>query len=341
MNTRFSQRRRFLQQCDWHEANVSALIPDASTRQYFRLSKGGKRAMLMDDIGGKSSVLPFIRITEHLISLNVRAPLIYQQDIEQGFLLLEDLGDGTFTQLMANGHDEKKLYQDAIKLISHIHNHPRATDIKLPPYDFSHFIDEALLLVDWYFPASRHEGLCNDAREEYIDIWQSIFNNLPLASPTLVLRDFHVDNLMLVDNTCAVLDYQDALIGPPAYDVVSLLEDARRDLTTSLIEEIKHDYFHLNPDINRPVFEHQLAVWGTQRHCKVAGIFVRLWLRDNKPVYLKHLKRVLGLIQRNISHPSLAPLKHWTSKHSLRLEHREFTQTREQMLSKTTFPITS
>ncbi|NKB76002.1 MAG: phosphotransferase [Gammaproteobacteria bacterium] len=321
MNDRSSQRKQFLIQHNWGEATISALIPDASTRRYFRLTKGTDHAMLMDDIGGAANVKPFVQVTKHLASLDVRTPKIYHQDGENGFLMLEDLGNDTFTTLLNKGCDDYELYPRAIDLLAKLHNQPNAKKIELPPYDFKHFIDEANLFADWYVPATKKMKLEPSQRSLYRTTWQQIFQALPPLQSTLVLRDYHVDNLMLIHDQCAALDYQDALIGSIAYDVVSLLEDARRDVSMTLSAEMKQRYLEQNPETNRAHFDHHLTVWGVQRHCKVAGIFVRLWLRDNKPVYLRHLHRVMSLIERHIDNPNLFPLKNWMEENKVSLKH--------------------
>ena len=293
--------------------------------------------MLMDEPGGAEQIHPFINITHHLQNLGIDTPTIYAEDIEEGFLLLEDLGDDTFTNLLSTGSDESMLYQKATDLLIDLHIHPQATSIDLPEYDFAHFIQEARLLTDWYLPASTGNLLSAQAKQEYDQCWRQIFDSLPNLSPTLVLRDLHVDNLMLKQGHCAVLDYQDVLIGSPAYDLVSLLEDARRDLPPSLVQTMKARYLERMPTVDPEKLEHHLVVWGAQRHAKVAGIFVRLWLRDEKPVYLKHLKRVIGLIHRHLNHPCLEPFSNWLAKHIGPLEHRELSaaegKIREQILN--------
>ena len=282
--------------------------------------------MLMDDPGGADNLSPFINITNHLRNIGILAPEIYHQDIDNGFLLLEDLGDNTFTELLTQDPSEANeyhLYQKAIDILAHLHSNPMSTNIPLDNYDLAHFIAEARLFTDWYLPALRKKKTQQTDIDHYEAAWRTIFNALPQIEPALVLRDFHVDNLMLSGDQCAVLDYQDALIGSPAYDVISLLEDARRDIEPTLINAMKQRYFAYFPETDRTVFEHHLAVWGMQRHCKVAGIFVRLWLRDDKPVYLVHLHRVIGLINRHLENPNLAPLKSWMENTVGTLKHRD------------------
>ena len=231
------------------------------------------------------------------------------------FLLLEDLGTQTFTQLLAEGYDEVALYRQAIGVLGRINRHPRGATIALPVYDTERALAEANLLLDWYIPARRSRPVKAEARAAFQQIWKHVLATLPPLRPTLVLRDYHVDNLMLAGGQCALLDYQDAVIGSPAYDLVSLLEDARRDIAPTLTDDMLELYLQQNKDIDRRNLRRHYLVWGTQRHCKVAGIFVRLWLRDGKDAYLRHLPRVMALLQRHLHDPVLEPLRNWLDIH--------------------------
>ena len=151
-------------------------------------------------------------------------------------------------------------------------------------------------------------------------MWRAL---LPLAAavpPTLVLRDYHIDNIMLLEGrsglaACGLLDFQDAVIGSPAYDLVSLLEDARRDVTPDLASALLEHYLAAFPDIDRAAFETAAAVLAAQRNCKILGIFTRLCVRDRKPQYLVHTPRLWRLLARDVSHPALEPARGWLDRH--------------------------
>ena len=137
---------------------------------------------------------------------------------------------------------------------------------------------------------------------------------------SLVLRDYHIDNLMLLDGrdgvaACGLLDFQDAVIGPVTYDLVSLLEDARRDVPEDLAAAMRERYLAGFPDLDRAAFDASYAVLGAQRNCKIVGIFTRLCLRDGKPLYLEHIPRVWRLIEQDLRHPALAPVASWLDRH--------------------------
>jgi len=310
-------RREFLSSFNLNNPTLRPLPQDASFRRYFRVTQGDRQLLLMDAPPPQEDIRPFVKVARHLESVNLRPPLLFHVDETNGFILLEDLGHDTFTRLLDAGVAQTDLYAMATDVLVSLHNNNLAIQIDLPSYDPSSLIDEALLLTDWYYPSSYAKRIDPDIRHGYIQAWRQIFSSLPSVADTLVLRDFHVDNLMRIrdldTDVCALLDFQDALIGPPAYDLVSLLEDARRDLSPDLARQMTQRYFEgrsLDADSQEAMMQWYRCL-GAQRHAKVLGIFVRLYVRDSKPVYLKHLDRVMGLLNRHLSHRDLAPLKHW------------------------------
>ena len=184
------------------------------------------------------------------------------------------------------------------------------------PYDPARLLAEAALLVDWYMPAIIGKPLGDGLREEYLALWRAILPQAALPADTLVLRDYHVDNLMLLPDRfgvrgCGLLDFQDAVRGPPSYDLVSLLEDARRDVSVELRRAMTERYLAAFPSLERSAFLGSAAILAAQRNCKILGIFTRLWKRDDKPGYLVHLPRVWRLLERDLAHPALAPIAEW------------------------------
>ncbi len=338
--SRRTLRRAFIAAHQWGDAEVAPLKPDASHRQYLRLRRGDRSVLLMDAPPPLENVGAFAAVTRHLENLGARVPAMHALDRDHGFVLLEDLGDQTFARLLAAGHDEAALYRHAIGALGRIHQHPDATAIDLPVYGTELALAEANLLVEWYLPARLQRPLSAAAKRAFEAIWVDILTALAPLPPTLVLRDFHIDNLMLVGtpnaDACALLDYQDAVLGSPAYDLASLLQDARRDLSAELVAEMMALYLAQNyaPDDERGrrnLRQHYL-VWGAQRHCKVAGIFVRLWLRDRKDVSLQHRPRVMRLLRASLREPALAPLREWLDAHLGDLHHADFSAPAERLL---------
>jgi len=312
----------FLSGAGWTGAARSTLAEDASFRRYERVVNGGRRAVLMDAPPDKENVRPFARVARHLIGLGLSAPRILAEDVKRGFLLLEDFGDATYTRLLAGGADEEDLYTLAVDTLIALHHHPETAAVPtgLPAYDTDSLTDEACLLADWYMPAVLGADTPAAARDEFVGIWRSLLPRLADGPRTIVLRDYHVDNLILLDGrdgiaACGQLDFQDAVAGHPAYDLMSLLEDARRDIGDDLIAAMRGRYAAAFPGLDADAFDAAYALLGATRHAKVIGIFTRLCLRDGKPDYLEHIPRVWRLLQRSVQHPLLAPLDAWLATH--------------------------
>ncbi len=299
----------FLADAGWDGAAIVPLAGDASFRRYFRVLDGGRRAVLMDAPPPHEDPRPFIAIAEHLLADGFAAPKILARDLEQGLVLIEDFGDLRVKEhLDAEPDAELAVYTRAIELLADLHRLPAA---EVPPYDRAVYQREAGLLTEWYCPAIE---LDVDA-DAYVRAWDAV---LPIveqsASPTVtVLRDYHAENIMLIDGPAShglgLLDFQDALAGHPAYDLVSLLQDARRDVPAEVEAAMLAHY----KAVARPPadFDAAYAVLGAQRNAKIIGIFTRLWQRDGKPRYLSFLPRMWNLLERDLKHPALAPVADW------------------------------
>ncbi len=323
-NDRLERVRAFLAAHGWGDARRAPLAGDASFRRYERLERpDGARAMLMDAPPPREDVRPFVSLARHLVGLGFSAPRVLAEDADLGALILEDFGDDTFTRVLAQGGDERALYELATDTLIALHRLPpaRAVPRGLPRYDHKKLLDEAMLLFDWYYPTVTDRRGTAQAQKEYVMAWLgpalSALSELP---PTLVLRDYHVDNLMMVDGRdgiarCGLLDFQDALEGPAAYDPMSLLEDARRDIAPALVQAMLDRYLAAFPALDRGAFIGDFAILAAQRHAKVIGIFTRLSLRDGKADYLVHIPRVWRLLERHLDHPALGGLKEWFARH--------------------------
>ncbi len=311
----------FLAAAGWGAAQRRLLAADASFRRYERLSRDAETAVLMDAPPPHENVAAFDRVARQLLDLGLSAPRPFAVDETAGLMLLEDLGDRTFTRALAEGVDEARLYPLAVDVLIALHRawRPKPPPA-LPPYDDTRLVDEALLLPDWTLPALRGEETPADVRDSYIEAWRTVLPRARAAPEGLVLRDYHVDNLVLLDDrasiaACGLLDFQDAVIGPRAYDLVSLLEDARRDIEPDLAAAMLERYLAAFPDVDRPAFLESYAVLGAQRAAKIIGIFTRLDRRDGKPLYLRHIPRLWRLLQADLAKPALAPVRAWFDRH--------------------------
>jgi len=326
MADREGQICRFLHAQGWAEAVRHPLASDASFRRYERLAMGPRRALLMDAAPPLEDVRPFVHIARHLHRIGFSAPEVFATDETTGLLLIEDLGEATYARMLADGADEAVLYARAVDLLIDLHSRPlnEAAPSGLPAYDEEKLLEEAVLLVDWYRPAvisnlDADPLPARSLRRGYLETWRAAFSALGAMPRTLVLRDYHVDNLMWLEGrqgvaACGLLDFQDAVIGPAPYDLVSLLEDARRDLAPGLETAMKERYLAAFPGLDREAFETAYCILGAQRNAKIIGIFTRLAVRDAKPGYLVLIPRVWRLLERDLAHPALGPLREWIDR---------------------------
>lgn len=295
----------FLAQSGWDDAALDAVPGDASFRRYFRLKKAeGQRAIVMHAPPPHEDPQPFLDVTEYLRKNDFRAPEIYAADAGQGLILLEDFGDRRMREhLDAHPSDENAIYRSAVDTLVRLEKAPIAN---IALYDEAVYLRETGLLAEWYLPAM---GLNADV-DEYDALWVAALAPLTQAAAVTVLRDYHAENIMLLDDDAqGLIDYQDALIGHPAYDLVSILQDARRDVSRELeAAMLQHYAATAKPDYDLSL---HYALLGAQRNTKIIGIFTRLWQRDGKERYLDFLSRMWGLLERDLAHPGLASLKTW------------------------------
>lgn len=299
--------------------DLTLLRADASFRRYFRARRNGTSVVLMDAPPEREATAPFVRIAHLLEELGLRPPRVLEHDPDAGFVVLEDLGDCTFTRALADGLAEDTLYDRAIDTLIHLHRiwPERPSAPVLPAYDIPRLLDEVALFADWYWPDRHGVPMPPPVRTAFLQAWTETLQRLPAISDTLVLRDFHADNLMLPPDEpagCAVLDFQDAVLGSPAYDVVSLLEDARREVSTATVDQGLARYMQ-GIEEDEEAFLHHYHVLGAQRATKILGIFVRLARRDAKPRYLEHCPRLHRLLAAALKRPELEAVAAWTDRH--------------------------
>lgn len=302
MNIPHSDHRAFLTRYGHGNAVLTPLPGDASARRYLRLPDAD--LLLMEDRDDPVGFDAFVRLSRHLRDLGLSAPHIPATDADACLALIEDFGTATYGALLDRGADETELYELAIDALVHLHAAPASTQIQVPLYDTGMLLDELTIFSDWFVPALRPDLPVAEFDAPWRALWRQALAPLAARQTALVLRDFHIDNLMLLPDRkgvarCGLLDFQDAVLGPAEYDLVSLLQDARRDLAPGLEGRMLERYLAAIPaDMGtRAEILHRYHLLGAQRHSRIAGLFPRLNRRDGKPGYLRFMPRVLDQMQ--------------------------------------------
>ncbi|MCW2308799.1 tRNA (adenosine(37)-N6)-threonylcarbamoyltransferase complex ATPase subunit type 1 TsaE [Rhodobium gokarnense] len=335
--------RRFLDDAGWTAAVRRFLQGDASTRSYERIRRDSQNAVAMNAPAQPDGppvqdglpysriahlaedVRPFVAVGETLRDAGFSAPRVLAADLDAGFLLLEDLG--TEGVIDAAGPIPER-YLAAVEVLAALHgrNLPEeialadGTSHRVPPFDRRGLTIEISLLIDWYLPHVTGAPADAATRQAFFAAWEEPFAALEATESSWVLRDFHSPNLIWLPQRKGIahiglLDYQDALIGPAAYDVASLTQDARITVPEALEVALLDRYIALrrkqDPGFDEPAFRTAHAIAAAQRATKVLGIFARLNDRDGKPDYLKHFPRLKNYLKRSLKHPVLSAVRLW------------------------------
>jgi aminoglycoside/choline kinase family phosphotransferase len=302
----------FLAAHGWEGAEIRPLAGDASFRRYFRIhANDGRTAVLMDAPPEHEDVGPFLAVAGHLLDRGFSPPRPIAVDRKEGLLLLEDFGDDRVGPLLEREPErERGIYARAVDMLARLAAQAAPPD--LARYDDAAMTREVALFPEYYAPALGftvdEPGFFGAWRESWGEILRIVEKH-----PVLVLRDYHADNLMVLPDRddLGLLDFQDALAGHPGYDLVSLLQDARRDVAPALESAMLDRYAEQASIGDRAAFRAQYEILGAQRNTKILGIFTRLWKRDGKPHYLPLQPRVWSYLERNLQHSALAPVRAW------------------------------
>jgi len=351
--TRAEERRDFLRRAGWGAALAAPLAGDASTRRYERLALGTRKAVLMDaPPAAESAACPpaatpderrrlgynamarlagpnlnaFVAISDALRGAGLSAPEIFAAEPSTGFALIEDLGDDLYARAIPRGAPEAELYAAAIDALLALHEAaptpPKTAGYEMLAYDATAMEAEAMLVPDWYWPHLKGAPASDDLKAEYHAAFAPALARLTPPS-TIVLRDYHAENLLWLParlgiSRVGVIDFQDGLVGNSAYDLVSLLEDARRDVGEDLAEAMIRRYAAgalARGGFDEEAFRRDYAILGAQRNAKILGIFARLVNRDRKPKYAEFFPRVEAHFRRDLAHGELAPLAAFFRRH--------------------------
>lgn len=341
----------FLQAAGWGAATRRSIPGDASTRHYIRLFLNGRCAILMDQpqtaeaptapaaasveirrslgynalarlAGGDCA--RFVAVAQYLRAQGLSAPEIYAADPARGLVLIEDLGNALFADVVAQGGDEETLYAAAAAVLARLHAAPAPAalpgGLPLHAYDEAALVAEIDLLTEWFFPVGLGRAATAEDVAEHRALWQTSLAPVLTAPAVIVHRDYHAQNLLWLPQRAGaarvgLIDFQDAVAGSRAYDLISLTEDARRDVAPAVGERVVADYLAAMAAQGAPVdpqaYAAEMAVFAAQRNVKIVGIFSRLHKRDGKPHYLGYLPRVWSYLNSDLAHPALEGLRKW------------------------------
>lgn len=322
--TREDSIRAFLGASGWCDAVRDPIPGDASFRRYERLQKGDLHAILMDAPPERENTSLFVNAQRYFEYAGYSAPRILHASAEEGLLLLEDYGnDSVSLHVRQAPDDEAPIYRDAVALLAKMAeqglSQVEASGSRFPAYSPELLEQEAMLLAQWLLPEILPVAEVVEAVEAYATVWRELLAEADISPQVVTHRDYHADNLFLLSERQGIariglLDFQDAVLGRPAYDLVSLLEDARRDVSPRVVEE-NLCFFAQETGTAWDTLSREYAFYGAQRNAKILGIFTRLYRRDGKPRYLGLLPRVWKYFEGNLRHPSMEPLLAWRQRY--------------------------
>lgn len=303
---------------------------DGSNRKYARVRYRTSTAILMESAPDGSSgataghgVSDYVKTSRWLRGVGLNAPEVYEADPEKGFMLVEDFGDLTFRRAAECGAESREaLYALAADVLKALSGHEPL--LNLPRYCESHVHKGRRRIIDWFIPVQKRVMNRDGLAEEYLEVWNAIEKDIPPAPTGFVHIDYHFENLMWLPqesglHRCGILDFQGAMVGPLPYDPVNLLEDVRVDVPEELQKRVMNRYCTGMNRGQEESFRLWYRVLGTQFHCRIAGQFIKMALRDGKTSYLAHLPRVLNLLEKGLKMPVLAPLRHWFAENGIDL----------------------
>jgi N-acetylmuramate 1-kinase len=318
MTDRNLSRVSFLAEAGWGGAEIQLMPGDFSARRYARLVRPGETRILMDDPTGQ--VEAFLRAGGILAGLGASVPQIFAVNVAAGFVLMEDFGDLRFSDRLIGGADPLPLYRRATDVLINLAWQWKGEGApQLPRFDVARFADQVMLFVDQYIPYRSGVAVRDAARADFRAAWEQVLPQAFNIPDGLLLRDYHPDNLMDLPSrpgfaSCGLLDFQDMGVGPVAYDLVSLLEDARRDVPSDLADEMIRIYLTACPAVDAAAFKIAYDILGAQRHARILGILAK---KPDKHIFLP---RVLAQFQAKLQKPALSPVATWIRAHAPGME---------------------
>ncbi|HCU06708.1 MAG TPA: hypothetical protein DIC42_03900 [Holosporales bacterium] len=301
------------------------LKSDMSPRSYYRVHDTDKnQSFVLMDANLSEDLNPFVRLSRYLNDIQIRAPKVIEQDLENGFLLLEDFGDNTLTkkfQTESSIKIEQNLFEKSFDILHKIYENSSQNFIRnlVPDYSLDLYIKEVNVFIEYYFKYCRTKDIPADLAQIWKNLWTAALNSIEDFTPrTLVLRDYHVDNLMLLNNNdIGVLDFQDGVYGSVMYDYISLIEDARRDLNPDLKSHLTKYFLKIFDKKHHQDYLHASDILGAGRHAKILGVFTRYAILHNNPEKLCHLPRIIEHLKQALERSELKEIQYFIKDQGL------------------------
>lgn len=322
---RQEQMRLFVEENGWAGSETSLLVDQASFRRYYRLSKNGKTIVLLDspNPNAPQERLPnVVSYSKILNDIGLRAPHVEAVDLEHGFALIEDFGDDVFSVAFDRGEDKEEYLTRAMDALIHLHRNLDPAVMPQLGNALDYFTWENPYFTNWFWPAQHNHETPPDISAEYLSLWNKLLTEMPPIAPTMIMTDYHAPNLMALKDgsgiqSVGIIDFQDSILASPVYDVMSLLEDDRRDLDDAIGLKLRQRYKDAMKDkIDPELFDLHYAVLSAQRHAKNMGNFVRIAVQKNAPIWLTYIPVATKWFDRALhSHPYLAPMQKWFARH--------------------------
>ena len=295
---------------------IKPIVADASFRKYYRVTSNKKTFIFVYSPKKKENNAGYIKISKFFNKIGLSVPKIIDYDENKGFFLIEDFGSNTYSKCISQGVNQYKLYNLATRNIVHLQKKSHEWLKKFPKYTNQKFIDEVKLFTSWYWPYIFKKKCKIQIVNSFIKIWRDLLRIGLKTEKVVVHRDFHIDNLFFLKrregiNACGLIDFQDAVVGPASYDLLSLLEDARRTVNKKIVMQIYNQFVKNLSNKKKKIFKIEYEILAAQRHTKVIGIFTRLFLRDKKKKYLKNIPRLWKMLENNLESEKLLELKLW------------------------------
>lgn len=328
---RENKRKAFLAQNGYKSSMILPLTEDGSFRRYYRVNSTGDFAILMDSVpeletiwASSHRLKDYVPIAKALRSVGISAPEIYASDIENGFCLMEDLGKDSYQHRLQNGHGERDLFEHAVGVLEVFRDNPKLNALPLQNFFNTGVFERKDQICTWYYPALTGQIMSPALKSDFDSAWDKIMDDLPDIEMCFQHGDFHIDNLTYLEDRegiqkCGIFDFQGAIEGPMPYDLVNLLEDARRSMEPAMKAGLKDQYCKGFSPEERENFDAWYTVLSAIFHCRVIGYFTQVYVRDNKDQYLEHLPRMRAYIQSTLETDIMKPLKEWFDMSNLSL----------------------